>query len=227
MPLGADVDLAGDRRALARLRRRRSRGAVPGSRHDRAAPVPRAAADRRHGGRRTADLGRAAGDARRFPRRSEGSRAERDARVLHREEPVDVRVARRARRGEAAARRGRRALAHARRGLRAGRARAAARHPARRAVGHRQDGHGARAVGRKTDSAHRHRRPAALLEVAGRIGEGAARGLQEGAARRAVPAVLRHHRRRRAAARTPTSSAPTSTSGFSASCCARSTTCAT
>ena len=46
MPLGADVDLAGDRRAFARLRRRRSRGAVPGSRHDRAARLPRGASTR-------------------------------------------------------------------------------------------------------------------------------------------------------------------------------------
>ncbi len=37
---------AGDRRAFPRLRRRRSRSAVPGSRHDRAAPVPRGGADR-------------------------------------------------------------------------------------------------------------------------------------------------------------------------------------
>jgi transitional endoplasmic reticulum ATPase len=50
-------------------------------------------------------------------------------------------------RGEAAARRRRRACAHARRGVRAGRADAAARHPARRPVRHRQDRHRAGAVG--------------------------------------------------------------------------------
>ena len=69
MPLGPDVDLAGDRRTFARLRRRRSRGAVPGSRHDRAAPVPAA---RRPSERRGSTNRRprdAAGDARRLPRR--------------------------------------------------------------------------------------------------------------------------------------------------------------
>ena len=40
MPLAPDVDLAGARRTFARLRRRRPRSVVPGSRHDRAAPVP-------------------------------------------------------------------------------------------------------------------------------------------------------------------------------------------
>ena len=196
---------AGDRRAFARLRRRRSRGAVPGSRHDRAAPVPLGRPARRAGRRSTNPrISRALQVTREDCLAGlEGSRAERDARVLHREEPDDVRVARRARRGEAAARRGGRARAHARRDLRAGRADAAARHPARRTVGHRQDRDGARAVGRKADPAHRHRRPAALLEVARRIREGAARSLQEGAAGGAVPAVLRHDRRDRAAARAP------------------------
>ncbi len=138
----------GDRRAFPRLRRRRSRSAVPGSRHDRPAPVPlttrltpaRATTDTPTD--ESADLASAAGHARRLPRRIEGGRAERDARVLHREEPLDVCVARRARRGEAPARRGGRACAHARRDLRAGRAGAAARHPARRTVGNRQDGDG-------------------------------------------------------------------------------------
>ena len=41
MPLGPDVDLAGDCRTFPRLRWRRSRGAVPGNRDDRAAPVSR------------------------------------------------------------------------------------------------------------------------------------------------------------------------------------------
>ena len=141
---------------------------------------------------------------------------------------VHVRVARRARRGEATARRGGRApCAHARRRVRPGRADAAARHPARRTVGNRQDRDGAGAVRREADTAHRHRRPAALFEVAGRIGEGAARGLQEGQARGAVPLFFDtidavapriaadHFGRRRLPAHSR------------ASCCARSTICAT
>ena len=75
----------GDRRTFPRLRRRRPRSAVPGNRHDRAAPVPlvrrtprrRASADGQRG-RRSGRSGSAAGHARGLPRRTEGGRAERD-----------------------------------------------------------------------------------------------------------------------------------------------------
>ena len=50
------------------------------------------------------------------------------------------------------------------------------------AVGHRQDGDGARALGREADAAHRDRRTAALLEMARRVRKGAAGSVQESAA---------------------------------------------
>ena len=82
MPLAPDVDLPGDRRAFPRLRRRRSRSAGTGSRHDRLARLPlvRPTRDRRSRIRRA---GGAAGYARRLSRRLEGSRAQRDSRILY------------------------------------------------------------------------------------------------------------------------------------------------
>jgi len=62
---------------------------------------------------------------------------------------VDVCIARRSPRGETLARWRDRALSHAQRNLRAGRTRAAARHPAGRTIGHWQDCHGARAFREK------------------------------------------------------------------------------
>ena len=155
MPLAHGRQSPGNRRTFPRIRRRRSRSAVPGSGHDRPARIPRhrAAGDGRRSARRSE---RAASDARRFSRRLEGSRAQRDARIFHREEPFDICGPRRPRRFETVARCRRRAFPHAQRYLRSSGPGAAARHSVRRTVGHRQDRHGAGALGREADSAHRH-----------------------------------------------------------------------
>ena len=175
----------GDRRAYARVRRRRSRSPLPGSRHDRAAPVPvdasRAAPIDASDGASSTPCMVTPDDFLQGLREVEPS-ATRE--FLIEKGDARFRGRGRARRGQAPAARHRRARPRARRALRAARAGAAARHPVHRAVGDRQDDDGAGAFGRNRAAAHRHRRPAALLEMARRIGEGAARACSR---RRAAP----------------------------------------